>query len=59
MSDVKFLTDENGVKTDIILNIDEYYSLLEEIEDLRAITKRLDEEIVPHNIVKEMMFKNE
>ncbi len=59
MSDVKFLTDENGVKTDIILNIDDYYSLLEEIEDLRAITKRLDEEIVPHNIVKEMMFKNE
>ncbi len=59
MSDVKFLTDENGVRTDIILNIDKYYSLLEEIEDLRAITKRLDEEIVPHNIVKEMMFKNE
>ena len=59
MQDVKYLIDENGVKTNVILNLEEYYALLEEIEDLRAIAERKDEEIIPHSIVKDTLTKYE
>ncbi|OGU57243.1 MAG: hypothetical protein A2X64_10815 [Ignavibacteria bacterium GWF2_33_9] len=59
MYDIKYITDEKGTKTDIQMKIDEYYSLLEEIEDLRAIAERKDEELIPHNLVKESLEKYE
>lgn len=59
MYDIKYITDKNGTKTDIQMKIDEYYSLLEEIEDLRAIAERKDEELIPHNLVKESLEKYE
>jgi hypothetical protein len=59
MYDIKYITDKDGEKTDILMNIGEYYSLLEEIEDLRAIAERKDEDIIPHNLVKDYIEKYE
>lgn len=59
MYDIKYITDEKGTKTEIQMKIDEYYSLLEEIEDLRAIAERKNEELIPHNLVKESLEKYE
>lgn len=33
----QFLTDENGVKVAVVLDIHEYERLLEELEDLQAV----------------------
>lgn len=59
MYDIKYITDKDGEKTDILMRIDEYNSLLEEIEDLRAIAERKDEDIIPHNLVKDSLEKYE
>ena len=33
----QFLTDENGLKIAVVLDMEEYESLLEELEDLQAV----------------------
>jgi hypothetical protein len=33
----QFVTDENGVRTAVVLDIEEYVKLLEDIEDLQAV----------------------
>lgn len=33
----QFVTDENGVRTAVVLGIEEYEKLLDELEDLQAV----------------------
>ena len=47
----KFITDEGGVKTAVILPIEEYEELLEDIECLKIVRDRLEESTLPHNEV--------
>ncbi|GAB1483559.1 hypothetical protein MASR2M78_23750 [Treponema sp.] len=44
----QYITDENGHKTAIILKLDEYSELLEDLSDLAAVAERRNEETISH-----------
>ncbi len=44
----QYLTDETGKKTAVLLPIEEYERLLEDLEDLAAIAERREEPTVSH-----------
>jgi len=48
----RFVVDEKGNRTDVILPLEEYEELLEDLEDLAAIAKRRDEPSVSFREVK-------
>ncbi|MBK7159204.1 MAG: hypothetical protein IPH77_11770 [Ignavibacteria bacterium] len=39
----KFIVNKNGKKTEVILDIDEYEELLEDLHDLAVVAERKDE----------------
>lgn len=43
----KYVTDDKGERTEVILPITEFYELLEDLEDLVVIAQRKDEESIP------------
>ncbi|MFP4168300.1 MAG: hypothetical protein ACLFSY_05555 [Desulfonatronovibrionaceae bacterium] len=54
----QFIINEKGEKESIILPIDKYYQLIEEIKDLAVVAERRSEDLIPHtDIVAEL--KNE
>jgi hypothetical protein len=51
----RFITDANGARTEVILPIEEFYELLEDMEDLAVVASRRDEETIPmEEIIKEL-----
>lgn len=51
----KYVTDSTGHQTAVILPIEEYNGLLEDIDDLAVIAERANEPTIPHEqIVKEL-----
>jgi PHD/YefM family antitoxin component YafN of YafNO toxin-antitoxin module len=49
MSDpVKYITDEGGERTAVVLPISDYEKLLEDLEDLAVVAERRDEPAIPH-----------
>lgn len=49
MSDpVKYITDEGGERTAVVLPISDYEKLLEDLEDLAIVAERRDEPTIPH-----------
>ena len=51
----QYLTDEAGKKTAVLLPIEEYERLLEDLEDLAAIAERREEPTVSHEeMLKEL-----
>ena len=44
----QFLTDETGRRTSVLLSIEDYQRLLEDLEDLAAVAERRDEPTVSH-----------
>lgn len=48
MQGIKYISNEEGIKTDVVIPYDAFIELLEEIEDLKTILQRKDEETVPH-----------
>ena len=51
----RFLVDENGRKTSVVLSISEYQELLEDLEDLAVITERKEEPTEPLDLVKKRL----
>ncbi|HSH39557.1 MAG TPA: hypothetical protein VK993_12300 [Chthoniobacterales bacterium] len=50
MSDpVKYLTDERGERTAVVLALADYEKLLEDLEDLAAVAERREEPAIPHD----------
>jgi PHD/YefM family antitoxin component YafN of YafNO toxin-antitoxin module len=45
----QYIIDQNGHKTSVILSIEEFESLLEDLEDLAIIAERRDEPSITHN----------
>lgn len=43
----QFLTDQKGKRTAVVVPIDEYEELMEDLEDLAAIAERKSEPTVP------------
>ena len=48
----QFITNANGDKISVILSIEDYHALMEDLEDLAAVAERKDEETTPWNKVK-------
>jgi PHD/YefM family antitoxin component YafN of YafNO toxin-antitoxin module len=47
----QYITDENGKKTAVILPIEEFEELLEDLQDLAVLAERRDEPTIPHEEV--------
>lgn len=53
MSDgLRYLTDEAGKKTAVVLPMPDYQKLLEDLDDLAAIAERREEPTIPHEEFK-------
>jgi hypothetical protein len=46
--DVQYVTDEAGKKRAVILPIEQFYELIEDLEDLALVAERRDEPTIPH-----------
>ena len=55
---VKYVTNETGEKTAVILPIEEFEELLEDIEDMAALLERRDEPTIPFEEVIAKLKKN-
>lgn len=55
----QYIVDENGSRKAVILSIDEFHELLEDLEDLAVAAQRRDEETVPHETVVKSIGGNE
>jgi PHD/YefM family antitoxin component YafN of YafNO toxin-antitoxin module len=55
---VQFLTNEKGRKTAVVLPIEDYEKLQEDLEDLAVIAERRDEETIPHAEFKKGLKRN-
>ena len=47
-STVQYVTDATGKKTAVLIPIDEYDALMEDLADLAAIAERREEPTIPH-----------
>lgn len=47
----QYVTDENGNKTAVILPIEEFEELLEDLQDLAVLAERRDDPTIPHEEV--------
>ena len=47
----QYITDENGKKTAVILPIEEFEELLEDLHDLAVLAERRDEPTISHEEV--------
>ena len=47
----QFVTNEEGEKTAVILSLEDYRSLLEDLEDLALIAERREESTIAHQQV--------
>jgi hypothetical protein len=55
---LKYVTDEKGEKTAVILPIDEFEELLEDIDDMAVLLERRDEPTIPFEEVIVKLKKN-
>lgn len=44
----KYITDESGNKTEVILSLETFNQLIEDMEDLAVIAERRDEPVTSH-----------
>jgi hypothetical protein len=54
----QFVVDEKGEKVAAVIPIEEYYELMEDLEDLVEISKRRNEETIPYDVMKKEMIAN-
>jgi len=55
----RYVTDEKGMKTEVILPISEYYELLEDLEDLAIVAQRKEEKSIPFDeAMKELSLQD-
>lgn len=47
--EIKYVTNKAGDKTAVILSIDEFEELMEDIEDLAAVAERREEPTISHD----------
>ncbi len=55
---LQYVTNETGEKEAVILPIEEFNKLIEDLEDLVVIAERQDEENIPFNQVLDMLKKD-
>jgi PHD/YefM family antitoxin component YafN of YafNO toxin-antitoxin module len=57
-STLQYLTNEKGRKTAVVLPLEEYAKLIEDLDDLRVIAERRHEETIPHEDFKRQLKRN-
>lgn len=50
---IQYITDDQGNKISIVLSLESYNELLDDIEDLKVALERKHEDTIPFNDVKE------
>jgi len=45
----QYITDDSGEKVSVVIDMQEFEAMLEDIEDLKAIADRTDEETTTHD----------
>ena len=55
---VQYLTNEKGRKQAVVLPIEEYERLLEDLDDLAVIAERRDEGTISHTELKRSLKRN-
>ena len=58
-SQKQYIVDENGQKTAVVLPIEEYEELLEDLHDLAIIAERRDESAIDFKELKKRLKKDE
>ncbi|MEC4684512.1 MAG: hypothetical protein VST71_02100 [Nitrospirota bacterium] len=58
MGKAQYLVDESGKKTAVVLPVEEYEELLEDIHDLAVIAERKDESTISFNELKKHLEAN-
>jgi hypothetical protein len=56
--DIQFITDAAGEKSAVILPIDQFYELLEDLEDLAIAAERKNESTISHQQVIDELKKD-
>lgn len=51
----QYIVTEKGQKTGVLLSLEEYRELLEDLEDLAIIAERKDEPAIPFEVVKKRL----
>jgi PHD/YefM family antitoxin component YafN of YafNO toxin-antitoxin module len=54
----QYIINEDGEKTGVILPIEEYEELLEDLHDLAVIAERKNESVITFDEIKERLRKN-
>ena len=55
---IQFITDADGEKRAVVLPIDQFNQLLEDLDDLAVIAERRDEPTIPQHKVYEILKAN-
>ena len=55
---VQYLTNEKGKKTAVVMPIEDYEKLREDMDDLAVIAERRDEETISHEELKRSVKRN-
>ncbi|TAN71263.1 MAG: hypothetical protein EPN17_02130 [Methylobacter sp.] len=55
----QFITNADGEKVSVVLSLNDYYEMLEDLEDLAAIAQIKDEETIPWEQVKKELYDND
>lgn len=55
----EFLTNEEGERISVVLPIEEFNELLEDLEDLAVIAERRDEETISHQDLLRLLDNDE
>ena len=55
---VQYLTNRKGQKIAVVVPIEDYEKLLEDLDDLAVIAERRNEETIPHEEVKRSVKRN-
>ena len=55
---VQYITNESGERSSVILSIEDFEALLEDLEDLAIIAERRDEPAISHEKLKEELKKD-
>jgi len=55
----QFIVDGNGKKTGVIVPINKYYELMEDLHDLAVVAERKEEPLLSIDELKKNLLKNE
>lgn len=55
---VQYITNASGERSSVILSLEDFESLLEDLEDLAIIAERRDEPTISHDKVKDELKKD-